>query len=151
MYNLATYDSELVLCPEAAVTNCCKLGGRKQSKFILTALEAGRCHSSHFLLEGLGESLSVASLQLLGVAETLSCTHTPPSSAFVSTAFSLTVCVSVSRRLSPYKDEGPSSSRMTSAQLDCICRDPVSKEGHSHRFWVDMIVGRIVHNQGRCS
>ena len=66
----------------------------------------------------------------------------PPSSAFVSTAFSLTVCVSASRRLSPYKDEGPSSSRMTSAQPDCICRDPVSKGGHGHRFWVDMIVGR---------
>ena len=104
-----------------------------------------------FLLEGFGEGLFVASLQLLGVAETLSWTHTPPSPAFVLTAFSLTVGISVSRLLSAYKDEGPSSSRMTSAQLDCIFREPVSKEGHGHRFWVDVIVGRIVHKLGQCS
>ena len=146
MYNLAAYDSELVLCPEAA------------ARWVADSSVNSFSHSSGgwkvsfgSIPSGVRESLFVASLQLLGVAETLSCTQTPPSPAFVPTAFSLTVCVSVSRLLSAYKDEGPSSSRMTSAQLDCICREPVSKEGHDHRFWVDVIVGRIVHKLGQCS
>lgn len=73
MYNLATYDRELLLCPEVAVTNCCKRGAENSVNSFSRGSGGWRGRSGQFLLEGLGESL--LPLQLLGVAETVMYTH----------------------------------------------------------------------------
>lgn len=77
MYNLAAYNSELVLCPEAAARWVAE-----SSVNSFSHSSGGRKVSFGSVPSGGSWGESVASLQLLGVAETLSCTHTPPSPAF---------------------------------------------------------------------